>query len=79
MCGILGVVVKKNREGVLKGLYDTFIHQKSRGTDGAGISVNNGGELFRFRSLSPFRLFAVYNNWVWQNVVAGSKVLVNQR
>ena len=79
MCGILGAVVNKDREQVIKTLYDLFLNQKTRGTDGAGISVNNGGELFRFRSLSPFRLFAVYNYWVWQNVAKNSLVMVHHR
>lgn len=79
MCGILGTVIRRMDDDVLKTLYDIFINQKSRGLQGAGISVNNGGRLFRFRSISPFRLFNVYNYKIWSRLKDGSNVLVHHR
>lgn len=80
MCGICGVIVNKNSKKIIKNLYDIFINQKSRGVKGAGISINNGGSLIRFRSLSPFRLFNAYNyEGVWSRVGEGCRVLLHHR
>ncbi len=80
MCGIIGVVINKQSKDIIKNLYDIFINQKDRGMKGAGISINNGGSLIRFRSLSPFRLFNAYNyEEVWSKVGEGCRVLVHHR
>jgi len=79
MCGILGVTINKFSLDVIRNLYDIFIHQLNRGQRGAGISINNGGSLFRFRSTSPFRLFNVYNYPLWSRLGDGCRVLVHHR
>lgn len=81
MCGILGcVVVDGDRSSVMETLFNIFHNQKTRGTQGAGISINNtGSKLFRFRSIEPYRLFAVHNQKVWDNLKQGSLVLFHHR
>lgn len=81
MCGILGCVVNsEDKSGVIETLFDIFNNQKTRGQQGAGISINNSDSpLFRFRSVSPYRLFNVYNYQAWENFKQGSKVLVHHR
>lgn len=78
MCGIIGVAVKKKSDDLIKNLYDIFLNQSTRGTKGAGISINNS-DLFRFRSVSPYRLFNVYNHKVWNRIKSGDMVLVHHR
>lgn len=79
MCGIMGVIINKNSREIIKNLYEIFLYQKDRGMQGAGISIANGGDLFRFRSLSPFRLFNVYNQDVWARLGDGCRVLLHHR
>jgi len=79
ICGILGVCISKNSREIIKNLYEIFLYQKDRGMQGAGISIANGGELFRFRSLSPFRLSNVYNYDVWARLGDGCRALVHHR
>jgi len=78
MCGILGCKVKKMSMQVTKNLYDLFEDQKSRGTEGAGISIN-GKSLYRFRSFSPFRIFSVYNIELWKKIRSGDSVIFHHR
>lgn len=80
MCGVLGVCINKQSKNIIKNLYDIFINQKDRGVKGAGISINNGGSLIRFRSLSPFRLFNAYNyDSIWSKMGDGCRVLLHHR
>lgn len=79
ICGIIGCVINKNSTEIIRILYDVFINQKNRGMQGAGISIANGGDLFRFRSLSPFRLFNAYNQDVWARFGDGCRVLLHHR
>lgn len=79
MCGIIGVVVNKDHRKLIKNLYEIFVNQQSRGVMGAGISIQNSGDLFRFRTVSPFRLFNVYNYWVWRKVKQGSRIMIHHR
>jgi len=80
ICGIIGCAINKHSNEIIKNLYDIFLNQKKRGVKGAGISINNGGSLIRFRSLSPFRLFNAYNyDSVWSKVGEGCRVLFHHR
>lgn len=79
MCGIIGVIVKDNHKELIRNLYNIFVNQQDRGTQGAGISIHNGDTMFRYRTVSPFRLFNVYNFWFWQKITVGSKVLIHHR
>ena len=78
MCGISGVYVTNMSADVMKNLYEIFLHQASRGIEGAGISINNSG-LYRFRTLSPYRLFNVYNHKIWEKIKTGDRVLIHNR
>jgi len=80
MCGIVGCAINKHSNKVIKNIYELFINQKLRGVKGAGISINNGGFMIRFRSLSPFRIFNAYNyENIWSNVGDGCRVLFHHR
>lgn len=79
MCGILGVVINKMSSEVIRNLYDIFIDQKNRGIAGAGISINDDKGLYRYRSVSPFRLFNAYNEKVWSRLDKGSRVMIHHR
>jgi len=79
MCGILGVAINKYNYGTIKTLYNIFINQKSRGLQGAGISIRNSDGLFRFRSVSPFRIFNAYNFNIWARIKKGSCVSLHHR
>lgn len=79
MCGILGVKVKEWDNDIIKNLYEIFLNQKNRGIKGAGISVNGNGKFYRFRSISPFRIFNAYNMNIWNKIENGDSVLVHHR
>lgn len=79
MCGILGVAVKKWSMGVVRNLFDIFDHQSGRGVNGAGISINSAEGLWRFRSYSPYRIFAAYNATIWESVKSGDRILFHHR
>jgi glucosamine 6-phosphate synthetase-like amidotransferase/phosphosugar isomerase protein len=79
MCGILGVVVKKNSVNVVRNLFDIFDHQAGRGVRGAGISINSAEGLWRFRSYSPYRIFAAYNAAIWDGVHDGDRIVFHHR
>jgi len=78
VCGIIGAYINHMDISVMKNLYEIFLYQARRGLKGAGISINNT-DLFRFRSVSPYRLFNVYNLDVWQRIKSGDRVLVHHR
>lgn len=79
MCGIVGSFVNKMSINMMKNMFDLFIHQKKRGVDGAGISINSQDKLYRFRSVSPYRLFSVYNIQLWDGMKDGDRVLFHHR
>lgn len=79
MCGILGVVVLKWSNDVVRNLYDIFDYQASRGVKGGGISTNGHSGLWRFRSYSPYRVFAAYNVAIWDGIRDGDRVLFHHR
>lgn len=79
MCGITGVYANKWSLDVVKNLYNIFIDQKERGINGAGLSVNTKKSLWRFRSISPFRIFNVYNIKLWQDIADGDRLLFHHR
>lgn len=78
MCGILGVYINAMSDEVIRNLYNLFANQKSRGTQGAGISINNK-KLIRYRTTDPYNLFNVYNKEIWDNVRTKSRVLFHHR
>ena len=78
MCGILGIAVNEMNTEVLKTLYDVFSAQANRGVEGGGISINNK-DLYRFRSVSPYRIFSIYNFSVWKKIKVGDRVLFHHR
>ena len=78
MCGILGVRIN-NPKDVAKNLYAVFKNQKSRGTDGAGVSLLRNGRLTRIRSVSPFDLFSFEYGKFWNSLKAGDCVLFHHR
>lgn len=79
MCGILGVATTNSSLDVVRNLFDLFAEQQSRGINGAGICIADKSKLWRFRSYSPYRLFAVYNITFWNSIRSGDRVLVHHR
>jgi len=79
MCGIIGIKANKWSANSCRLLYEIFLNQKERGIAGAGISISKGDTFSRFRSISPFRLFNVYNNEVWSIIENGSSVMIHHR
>ena len=78
MCGILGIAINDWSLDTLQTLYNVFDNQSSRGTDGAGVSINSKN-LWRFRSYDPHRIFAAYNMTMWNSVKVGDRIMFHHR
>ena len=79
MCGILGVKINKASVKVPRNLLRIFKNQKSRGTDGAGISLLRDGKLTRIRAKDPFDLFSFEYGQLWNTIQPGDCILVHHR
>lgn len=79
MCGIVGAYVNRMNISLMKNMFDLFLNQQRRGVNGAGISINSKDDLRRFRSVSPFRVFSVYNIELWDKIFDGDRILFHHR